>query len=80
MVNVVGMPGNKSAVEGDIVNDAPGTNLIVTFAVTAAFVASRTVMSTTVSAVTAFGITVNVEPVTFAVMIGNAPLLLENAE
>ena len=80
MVNVVGMPGIRSATEGDIVNCAPGTNLIVTFAVTAALVASRTVMSTDVSAVTAFGITVNVEPVMFAVMMGNAPLLLENAE
>ena len=50
--------------------------LIVAFAVAAAFAASRTVMSTAVSAVTEFATTVKVEPVTLAV-IGSAALLLE---
>ena len=48
------------------------------FAVADAFNASRTVISITVSAGTAFGATENVEPVTAAV-IGSTALLLEKA-
>ena len=77
MVNVVDNPGSKSAVAGLIANAEP-VNFTVTFAVAEALAASRTVMSITVSAVTAFGVTVNVEPLTFEV-IGNTPLLLEKA-
>jgi hypothetical protein len=52
--------------------------LIVTFDVVAAFAASRTVMSTAVSAVTARATAVKVEPTT-AASIGRAALLLEKA-
>ena len=78
MVKVVSTPGSKSAVEGEIVNGVP-VNLTVTFAVADAFAASRTVMSITVSAVTADGVTVKVDPVTL-VVTGNTPLLLEKTE
>ena len=77
MVNVVGMPGNKSAAEGETVNGIPAMNFTVTFAVTAALTASLTVKSIGVSAVTAFAVTVNVLPVTL-VVTGNILLLLEN--
>ena len=77
MVNVVDNPGSKSAVAGLIAKAEP-VNFTVTFAVAEAFAASRTVMSIMVSAVTAFGVTVNVEPLTFAV-IGTTLLLLEKA-
>ena len=77
MVNVVANPVNKSADAGLIAKAEP-VNFTVTFAVADTLAASRTVMSITVSAVTAFGVTVNVEPLTFEV-IGNTPLLLEKA-
>lgn len=78
MVNVVGTPGVNSAVAGVTISGVP-VNLTVTFAVADAFAASRTVMSTTVSAVTAVGVTVKVNPVTL-VVTGNTPLLLEKTE
>ena len=70
-------PGNKSAVAGESANALP-INLTVAFAVTEAFAASRTVMSTAVSAVTALGTTEKVEPVIVAV-IGKTTLSLDEA-
>ena len=77
MVKVAATPGVKSAVEGETVSVFPAVNFTVTFAVTEALAASRTVKSTEVSAVTVFGVTVNEEPVTL-VVTGNTLLLLEN--
>ena len=75
-VKVVGKSANRFAVLGETVSANPA--LTVAFAVADAFAASRTVISTTVSAATALAITVKVEPVTAAV-IGSTALLLENA-
>jgi hypothetical protein len=52
--------------------------LRIALAVAETLAASRTVISTAVSAVTAFATTVKLLPVTLAVT-GNATLLLENA-
>ena len=73
---MVGKSANKFTVDGETANAVPA--LTVAFAVAATFTASRTVISTTVSAFTEFATTVNVEPFTF-VVIGIAPLLLEKA-
>ena len=76
MVNVVVKPGKRSAVAGLIAKAVP-VNLTVTLAVATALSASRTVRSMAVSAVTAFGVTVNDEPETL-VVTGSTPPLLEN--
>ena len=76
MVNVVDRPENRSAVDGLIAKAVP-VNLTVILAVATALSASRTVKSIAVSAVTAFGVTVNDEPETF-VVTGSTPPLLEN--
>ena len=75
-VNVVGKSANTFAVGGEIESAVPA--LTVAFAITDVLVASRTVMSTAVSKLTVFAVTVNVEPVTVAVT-GSATLLLEVA-